>query len=82
MTLCDMKKYGYSCYVFAWTKIVGGYGEKGVSKQSTEFKEFYKYNIKKDPVWGNLVFTKKPMNWLFEIYTKHFIKKYLKKSKK
>lgn len=72
-----MKSFGYSCYVFEWSKIVGGYGEKGIPKQSTKFLDFYPYSKNHNPNWGNIVFIKKPMYWFFGIYVRHYIKKYL-----
>lgn len=72
-----MKNLGYSCFVFEWSEIVGGYGEKGVIKQSTKFEKFYPYSKEHNPNWGNMLFIKKPLYWLFEVYTKNYIKKHI-----
>lgn len=74
-----MKEFGYSCYIFEWSKIVGGYGEKGIVKQSTKFVNFYPYSNGHNPNWGNLIFVRKPLYLIFGMYTKNYIKRNFKR---
>jgi FkbM family methyltransferase len=65
-----MNKFGYTAYIFEWSKIVGGYSEKGVDKGiTTSFVRYSKYPSRNKLYWGNVVFVKKHISWLFNLFT-------------
>lgn len=66
-----LQRNDYVVFMFNWSKIVGGYGEKGVTKNSTEFVNFEKYPSTQPLYWGNLVGVKSKFAIPFYFYIRY-----------